>query len=370
VEAFDADPDAPGEHSIKYDDGSKAPEDLREMHWRLLDAEGRELPKPAPPPAHAGDAAAAGSSESSAAYSDAYSLSDFETFDREWLRSPDRPQFNGPSRVLSHPSIAPEMVRHLTVATGLTPAGERNNRNGAYIPTPLPSAKVRRLLADLAALGDDEEGVPLKAVVFSSHKWAVKHLDRALAGAGVSHVTIVKESTSTNRANVETAVARWNTDPNCRVFLLHAGAAAAGLTLVAARKVFLMEPFLSHGMELQALNRCHRIGQTRPVSCVTYYAARTIEERMLASRDEFNNAPELLAPPQQSSEGEAVSVLEGADASEASAEVLRFLLGMRDATEEEPAAAIDVDEDEDSDDDLPQPYAPQPEDLEPVAYYR
>ena len=82
------------------------------------------------------------------------------------------------------------------------------------------SAKVRRLLADLAALGDDEEGVPLKAVVFSSHKWAVKHLDRALAGAGVSHVTIVKESTSTNRANVETAVARWNTDPNCRVFLL------------------------------------------------------------------------------------------------------------------------------------------------------
>ena len=71
---------------------------------------------------------------------------------------------------------------------------------------------------------------------------------------------------------------------------------------------------------------------------------------MLASRDEFNNAPELLAPPQQSSEGEAVSVLEGADASEASAEVLRFLLGMRDA-EEEPAV-VDVDED-DSDDDMP-----------------
>ena len=49
---------------------------------------------------------------------------------------------------------------------------------------------------------------------------------------------------------------------------------------------------------------------------------------------------------------------------------LRFLLGMRDAAEEEPAAPIDVDEDEDSDDDLPPPYAPQPDDLEPVAYYR
>ena len=62
---------------------------------------------------------------------------------------------------------------------------------------------------------------------------------------------------------------------------------------------------------------------------------------MLASRDAtLRGAPELLAPPQQSSEGEAVSVLEGADASEASAEVLRFLLGMRDANEEEPAVVV------------------------------
>jgi hypothetical protein len=51
----------------------------------------------------------------------------------------------------------------------------------------------------------------------------------------------------------------------------HAGTAAAGLTLTQADLVVLLEPFLSPGDEAQAANRVHRIGQTRPVRCVTYY---------------------------------------------------------------------------------------------------
>ena len=57
------------------------------------------------------------------------------------------------------------------------------------------------------------------------------------------------------------AVKRFSTDPSCRDFLLHAGQAAAGLTLTAARHVVLLEPFMRAGEEAQALNRCHRIGQ-------------------------------------------------------------------------------------------------------------
>lgn len=34
----------------------------------------------------------------------------------------------------------------------------------------------------------------------------------------------------------------------------------------------------------QALNRCHRIGQTRDVTCTTYYCPGTVEERLLAYR--------------------------------------------------------------------------------------
>ena len=68
------------------------------------------------------------------------------------------------------------------------------------------------------------------------------------------------------------------------MLLLHAGSAAAGLTLTQADLVVLLEPFLSPGDEAQAANRVHRIGQTRPVRCVTYFVEGTVEERLLAFR--------------------------------------------------------------------------------------
>jgi hypothetical protein len=82
----------------------------------------------------------------------------------------------------------------------------------------------------------------------------------------------------------EGAIARFRDDPSVQVLLLHAGSAAAGLTLTQADLVVLLEPFLSPGDEAQAANRVHRIGQTRPVRCVTYFVEGTVEERLLAFR--------------------------------------------------------------------------------------
>lgn len=75
-------------------------------------------------------------------------------------------------------------------------------------------------------------GALIWQVVFSQHRAAVKHADLALAHAGIAHVTICKGDA---QVNLETAVASWTSLADCQVFLLHAGAAAAGLTLVAAQ---------------------------------------------------------------------------------------------------------------------------------------
>ena len=166
------------------------------------------------------------------------------------------------------------------------------------------------------------------------------------------HVTIVKGD---QHAALENAVETWSTKPSCRVFLLHAGAAAAGLTLIAAQHVFLMEPFATPGQELQALNRCHRIGQTRPVTCTTYYCERTVEERLLA----FRSLEHAHSADGGGDDGEAVSLLAessgagGKDTDSAlsraeallSPRKLRFILGMR--RELEPGA--DADEDMEAD---------------------
>lgn len=76
------------------------------------------------------------------------------------------------------------------------------------------------------------------------------------------------------------------------------GAGAVGLTLTAANVLYLMEPSHSLADEAQALNRAHRIGQTRPVRCVIFFARGTVEERMLALRkssDAFVESAEALS---------------------------------------------------------------------------
>ena len=115
-------------------------------------------------------------------------------------------------RVGRCPSISPVLLGHMMAATGLHPGS--SPRTGASIEDPRVinpnmvdpdeplaagevqkvalSAKVRRLLTDLENLGVDEHGVPLKVVVFSQHRQAVKHVDFVLAHANVPHVTICK----------------------------------------------------------------------------------------------------------------------------------------------------------------------------------
>ena len=335
---------------------------------------------------------------SSLGYSRAYSLAQYEAM------PPPPPGHEQRVRVGRCPSVSPLFLAHLQAATGLRPGstprqgnaiqigslrlsrfdasrgtddaededaaapsqprraargGVGGGRGGGRAPAaahavvapeePLstikPSAKLTRLLADLEALGVDENGVPLKAVVFSQHRAAIKHADLVLAHAGVPHVTISKGDA---QASLESAVATWQQRPTCRIFLLHAGAAAAGLTLVAARHVFLLEPFDKPGQELQALNRCHRIGQTRPVRCTIYYAQRTVEERLIAFRThEQRRQPEVHAELAQGGEAEAITTLaEGAALP--SRQKLRFLFGMlRQARAHAAADAGEDDEDED-----------------------
>ena len=68
-------------------------------------------------------------------------------------------------------------------------------------------------------------------------------------------------------------------DTSC--FLLHAKSQSAGLTLVNATHVFLCEPLLSVGLELQAISRVHRIGQESPTTVWLYCINNTVEESVL-----------------------------------------------------------------------------------------
>ena len=70
------------------------------------------------------------------------------------------------------------------------------------------------------------------------------------------------------------------TAPDSRVSFLLAPVARAnnGLTLVNAVNVFLLEQPACAAVELQCVNRVHRVGQTRPTTVYRYVVKDTIED--------------------------------------------------------------------------------------------
>ncbi|MFO0826979.1 MAG: DEAD/DEAH box helicase [Phycisphaerales bacterium] len=76
-------------------------------------------------------------------------------------------------------------------------------------------------------------------------------------------------------------VKRFNTDEGCSVFLLSLKAGGVGLNLQAAERVVLLDPWWNPAVEAQAIDRAHRIGQTRTVHAMRLVSAGTVEERVL-----------------------------------------------------------------------------------------
>ena len=69
------------------------------------------------------------------------------------------------------------------------------------------------------------------------------------------------------------------------VFLVSLKAGGVGLNLTSADYVFLLDPWWNPAAEAQAIDRTHRIGQTRPVVAYRLIARGTVEERVQELQD-------------------------------------------------------------------------------------
>ena len=98
------------------------------------------------------------------------------------------------------------------------------------------------------------------------------HLDRQ---------DIVYEYLDGRTRNRRERVERFQTDPECKLFLISLKAGGVGLNLTAADYVFILDPWWNPAVEAQAVDRVHRIGQTRPVFAYRLIARGTVEEKIL-----------------------------------------------------------------------------------------
>jgi superfamily II DNA or RNA helicase len=134
------------------------------------------------------------------------------------------------------------------------------------------SAKLEALLPQLAEV--TEEGH--KVLVFSQF---TKFL--AIVRQRLDTDRIPYEYLDGKTRDREARVNRFQNDPECRLFLISLKAGGLGLNLTAAEYVFLLDPWWNPAVEAQAVDRAHRIGQTRPVFAYRLIARDTVEEKVL-----------------------------------------------------------------------------------------
>ena len=75
-------------------------------------------------------------------------------------------------------------------------------------------------------------------------------------------------------------VEHFQSDDKCGVFLISLKAGGLGLNLTAADYVFILDPWWNPAVETQAIDRAHRVGQTRQVFAYRLICRNTVEEKI------------------------------------------------------------------------------------------
>lgn len=86
---------------------------------------------------------------------------------------------------------------------------------------------------------------------------------------------------STTAVERERAIQRFQNDDNCRVFLISLKAGGVGLNLTAADYVYIVDPWWNPAVEQQAIDRTHRIGQTKNIFAYRMICKDTIEDKII-----------------------------------------------------------------------------------------
>jgi SNF2 family DNA or RNA helicase len=133
--------------------------------------------------------------------------------------------------------------------------------------------KMEALLETLEPLMEEGE----KVLVFSQFVELLSLLKPALEARGWTHWYLAGETE--DRGDL---VRRFREHPGGGVFLISLKAGGAGLNLTAASYVVLFDPWWNPAVENQAIDRTHRIGQTRKVMAYRLLIKDSIEEKIRA----------------------------------------------------------------------------------------
>jgi SNF2 family DNA or RNA helicase len=133
------------------------------------------------------------------------------------------------------------------------------------------SGKFEEVLMLLSSLLDEGH----KILIFSGF---VKHLalfEEHFHRSGIRYTMLTGHTRQR-----EKVIRTFQQDPDYKVFLISIKAGGVGLNLTAADYIFILDPWWNPAVEMQAINRAHRIGQRKNIFVYRFISEKSIEEKI------------------------------------------------------------------------------------------
>ncbi|RNF01218.1 putative DNA repair protein [Trypanosoma conorhini] len=176
-----------------------------------------------------------------------------------------------------------DLVHNGTTTTGALSTAEkatqqpRKRRQGVLsrvdFSKPIQGSKLDAITEYIQSVPKDE-----KIIIFSQFGDMLELLQIWLQRASVKTVKLTGSLMLSQRQAVLQAFLH---DAGVRAILISLKAGGEGLNLQVANHVILVDPWWNPAVEMQAAQRAHRIGQTRPVHVIRFVVENSVEERMM-----------------------------------------------------------------------------------------
>ena len=135
------------------------------------------------------------------------------------------------------------------------------------------SVKIEELIREV-----QENAGNHKLLVFSQFTQMLQLIRDEFEKAGITCCYLDGKTSLPHRKE---QVMRFQEDENIKAFLISLKAGGVGLNLTVADYVYIIDPWWNPAAEQQAIDRAHRIGQTRKVFAYKMICKDTVEEKIL-----------------------------------------------------------------------------------------
>ncbi len=140
----------------------------------------------------------------------------------------------------------------------------------------LPSGKFNEVIRVLETILSENH----KVLIFSSFVSQLEIYEQYFQQQKIGYSKLTGQT-----ADRKSTIEQFQNDSKRQVFLISLKAGGVGINLTSADYVFILDPWWNPAAENQAIDRAHRIGQTRNVFVYRFITQNTIEEKIIKLQD-------------------------------------------------------------------------------------